>query len=109
MTLEELAEMLEKTGFPFAYDHFAEGESPDPHAGQCRAYPRRHRHDCPLLLRSPRRNAKIKQKRPVFEQKAGFFSFPKTFQFLKMIPERSRKPQSEAMIWIYCVYFVKSL
>ena len=30
MTLEELAEMLEKTGFPFAYDHFAGGESPDP-------------------------------------------------------------------------------
>ena len=30
MTLEELARMLEKTGFPFAYDHFAEGESPDP-------------------------------------------------------------------------------
>ena len=30
MTLEELAEMLEKTGFPFAYDHFAEGESTDP-------------------------------------------------------------------------------
>ena len=30
MTLEELAEMLEKTGFPFAYDHFAEVESPDP-------------------------------------------------------------------------------
>ena len=30
MTLEELAEMLEKTGFPFAYDHFAEGESPNP-------------------------------------------------------------------------------
>ena len=29
MTLEELAGMLEKTGFPFAYDHFAEGESPD--------------------------------------------------------------------------------
>lgn len=30
MTLEELARMLEKTGFPFAYDHFAEGESTDP-------------------------------------------------------------------------------
>ena len=30
MTVEELAEMLEETGFPFAYDHFAEGESPDP-------------------------------------------------------------------------------
>lgn len=30
MTLEELAGMLEKTGFPFDYDHFAEGESPDP-------------------------------------------------------------------------------
>ena len=30
MTLEELAWMLEKTCFPFAYDHFAEGESPDP-------------------------------------------------------------------------------
>ena len=30
MTLEELAGMLEKTGFPFAYDHFAEGESPKP-------------------------------------------------------------------------------
>ena len=29
MTLEELAGMLEKAGFPFAYDHFAEGESPD--------------------------------------------------------------------------------
>ena len=30
MTLEELAGMLEKTGFTFAYYHFAEGESPDP-------------------------------------------------------------------------------
>ena len=30
MTLEELAGMLEETGFPFAYDHFAEGESPEP-------------------------------------------------------------------------------
>ena len=30
MTLEELARMLEKTGFPFSYDHFAEGESTDP-------------------------------------------------------------------------------
>ena len=30
MTLEELAGMLEKNGLPFAYDHFAEGESPDP-------------------------------------------------------------------------------
>ena len=30
LTLEELAGMLEETGFPFAYDHFAEGESPDP-------------------------------------------------------------------------------
>ena len=30
MTLEELAGMLEETGFPFAYDHFAEGESTDP-------------------------------------------------------------------------------
>ena len=28
MTLEDLAGMLEETGFPFAYDHFAEGESP---------------------------------------------------------------------------------
>ena len=27
MTLEELAGMLEKTGFPFAYDHFAEGKA----------------------------------------------------------------------------------
>ena len=26
MTLEELAGMLEKTGFPFAYDHFAEAQ-----------------------------------------------------------------------------------
>ena len=30
MTLEELAGMLEEIGFSFAYDHFAEGESPDP-------------------------------------------------------------------------------
>ena len=28
MTLEELAGMLEEIGFPFAYDHFAEGEMP---------------------------------------------------------------------------------
>ena len=30
MTLEELAAMLQSTGIPFAYDHFAEGESPSP-------------------------------------------------------------------------------
>lgn len=29
MTMEELVAMLQKTGIPFAYDHFAEGESPD--------------------------------------------------------------------------------
>ena len=39
MTLEELAGMLEETGFPFAYDHFAEGESPDPHPGVRQPYP----------------------------------------------------------------------
>ncbi len=30
MTHEEIAEMLEEAGLPLAYDHFAEGESPDP-------------------------------------------------------------------------------
>ena len=30
MTMEELVAMLQKTGIPFAYDHFAEGESPKP-------------------------------------------------------------------------------
>ena len=30
MTIEELAAMLQKMGIPFAYDHFAEGESPEP-------------------------------------------------------------------------------
>ena len=30
MTMEELAAMLQSTGIPFAYDHFAEGESPSP-------------------------------------------------------------------------------
>ena len=30
MTMEELVAMLQKMGIPFAYDHFAEGESPDP-------------------------------------------------------------------------------
>ena len=30
MTHNEIAEMLEETGLPLAYDHFAEGESPDP-------------------------------------------------------------------------------
>ena len=30
MTIEELAAMLQQTGIPFAYDHFAEGESPEP-------------------------------------------------------------------------------
>lgn len=28
--MESLVEILEKIGIPFAYDHFAEGESPDP-------------------------------------------------------------------------------
>lgn len=28
--MEELLEILEETGIPFAYDHFAEGESPKP-------------------------------------------------------------------------------
>ena len=30
MTHEEIVEMLEEVGLPLAYDHFAEGESPDP-------------------------------------------------------------------------------
>ena len=30
MTMEELVAMLQKMGIPFAYDHFAEGESPKP-------------------------------------------------------------------------------
>ena len=30
MTHEEVAAMAEETGLPVAYDHFAEGESPDP-------------------------------------------------------------------------------
>ena len=30
MTHNELMEMLEETTLPIAYDHFAEGESPDP-------------------------------------------------------------------------------
>ena len=30
MTHTELMAMLEETSFPIAYDHFAEGESPDP-------------------------------------------------------------------------------
>ena len=28
--MEKLLEILDATGIPFAYDHFAEGESPDP-------------------------------------------------------------------------------
>ena len=30
MTHEEVMQMLSETRIPFAYDHFAEGESPDP-------------------------------------------------------------------------------
>ena len=30
MTHEEVMGMIEKMGLPFAYDHFVEGESPDP-------------------------------------------------------------------------------
>ena len=30
MTHEEIKAMLEETGVPLAYDHFAEGESPNP-------------------------------------------------------------------------------
>jgi hypothetical protein len=28
--MEDLIELMEEIGIPFAYDHFAEGESPDP-------------------------------------------------------------------------------
>lgn len=28
--MDNISELLAKSGFPFAYDHFAEGESPDP-------------------------------------------------------------------------------
>ena len=28
--MDDLVRLLEETGIPFAYDHFAEGESPDP-------------------------------------------------------------------------------
>lgn len=30
MTIENLGEMLQEIKIPFAYDHFAEGESPEP-------------------------------------------------------------------------------
>ncbi len=30
MKYDKIIEMLEETSIPFAYDHFAEGESPDP-------------------------------------------------------------------------------
>ena len=30
MTYEEINEMMQEVGLPFAYHHFAEGESPDP-------------------------------------------------------------------------------
>jgi len=30
MTFDEVASMVEEIGYPSAYDHFAEGESPDP-------------------------------------------------------------------------------
>lgn len=30
MTYEEICKMIQKTGLPFAYHHFAEGESPNP-------------------------------------------------------------------------------
>ena len=30
MTLEDFVGILEECGIPFAYDHFAEGESPEP-------------------------------------------------------------------------------
>ena len=30
MTYEQIAEMMEEMGLPFAYQHFAEGESPAP-------------------------------------------------------------------------------
>ena len=30
MTYDEIMELARETGLPFAYDHFAEGESPDP-------------------------------------------------------------------------------
>lgn len=30
MTYDEIVEIASETGLPFAYDHFAEGETPDP-------------------------------------------------------------------------------
>ena len=32
MTYDDVITMLEEAGLPLAYDHFAEGESPDPPA-----------------------------------------------------------------------------
>ncbi len=39
MTHEEVMAMIEEAGIPYAYDHFAEGESPDP-PFICFLYPR---------------------------------------------------------------------
>ena len=30
MTYQEICKMIKETGLPFAYHHFAEGESPEP-------------------------------------------------------------------------------
>ena len=37
--MDDLIKLLGETGIPFAYDHFAEGESPDP-PFICYLYPR---------------------------------------------------------------------
>ena len=37
MTIENLVEMLQEMKIPFAYDHFAEGESPKPPVISCLA------------------------------------------------------------------------
>ncbi len=39
MTHDEVMKLMESLGLPFAYDHFAEGESPDP-PFSCFLYPK---------------------------------------------------------------------
>ena len=87
MTYEQIAEMMEEMGLPFAYHHFAEGESPAPPF---------------LLFLSPREN-------PFSADNVAYFSCKQLDIELytdKKLPELEE--QVEAVLAQHEIYYTKT-
>ena len=87
MTYEQIAEMMEEMGLPFAYHHYAEGESPEPPF---------------LLFLSPREN-------PFSADNVAYFSCKQLDIELytdKKLPELEE--QVEAVLAQHEIYYTKT-